>query len=126
MTGQEESSYRLRVATTLSNKADAAFGRGEWREAALFARAAIENAAKAVLGAFASVPRSQEPRDILSEAVKLPGFPAGRRTEAQRLAENKQDRGRGRRRRGARNCPARPLRVYSGSACTPRTHTPIW
>lgn len=35
MTGREESSYRLRVATILSNKADAAFGRGEWREAAL-------------------------------------------------------------------------------------------
>ena len=76
------------MATTLSNKADAAFGRGEWREAALFARAAIENAAKAVLGAFASVPRSHEPRDILSEAVKLPGFPPGRRAEAQGLAES--------------------------------------
>jgi len=41
VTGQEESAYRLRVATTLGKKAEAAFARGEWREAALFARAAI-------------------------------------------------------------------------------------
>lgn len=86
MTGQEEASYRLRVASTLLSKAEGALSRGEWREAALFARSAIENAAKAVLGAYASVPRSHEPADILMEVAALPAFPSELQGEARSLA----------------------------------------
>jgi HEPN domain-containing protein len=86
MTGKEEAAYRFRVAATLVVKAEGALGRQEWREAALFARAAIENAAKAVLGVYASVPRSHEPGDILQEAASLPAFSASLREEALALA----------------------------------------
>jgi HEPN domain-containing protein len=85
MTGQDESAFRLRSAQKLLEKADEEASRASWREAALFARAAVENAAKAVLACFTTVPKTHEPALVLEEAVRLPGFPAALVPEAQSL-----------------------------------------
>jgi HEPN domain-containing protein len=70
----------------LLRKAEEAESRGDWREAAVFARAAIENAAKAVVACFTSVPRSHEPGELLEHAAGLPQFPWAMRNEARALA----------------------------------------
>jgi len=85
MTGRDDSSFRLRTATMLLAKAREEASRASWREAALFARGAVENAAKAVLACLASVPKSHDPAPLLEEALRLPGFPAALAGEAQTL-----------------------------------------
>ena len=75
MTGKDDCAYRLRVASTLRAKAEEALSRQDWREAALFARSSIENGAKAMMAALASVPRSHEPAEILERALSFPEFP---------------------------------------------------
>jgi HEPN domain-containing protein len=59
--------------------------RGQWREAALFARAAVENAAKAVQSCFTNVHRTHDPDQPLADALRSPQFPAALRTRAQAL-----------------------------------------
>ncbi|MDI7268878.1 MAG: HEPN domain-containing protein [Myxococcota bacterium] len=81
MTGRDDSAFRLHMGRALAGKAREALARGDWREAALFARGAIESAAKAILACFTGVPRSHEPGDILREALAQPGFPEPLRTE---------------------------------------------
>lgn len=86
MTGRDDSAFRLHMARMLTGKAREALARGDWREAALFARGAIESAAKAILACFTSVPRSHEPGDILREALAQPRFPEPLRAEGALLA----------------------------------------
>jgi HEPN domain-containing protein len=56
-----------------------------WREAALFARAAVEHAVKAVAAAFGPVPRSHEPGKILDASLADPRFPDCMREDAAAL-----------------------------------------
>lgn len=85
MTGRDDSAFRLGMARMLAERARAAVARGEWREAALFARGAVEAAAKAVLACFTGVPRSHEPAALLRDAANQPGFPDALRGEVARL-----------------------------------------
>jgi HEPN domain-containing protein len=85
VTGLDDSLFRLGMARTLVQKAQAAAARGEWREAALFARGSVEAAAKAVVACFTGVPRSHEPAALLRDAAAQPGFPAALRADAGRL-----------------------------------------
>ena len=63
--------------------AEADLSAARWRDAALHARSSIENAAKAILGCFASVPKTHEPRDCLEEALRHPSFPPALAARAQ-------------------------------------------
>lgn len=87
MTSRDDSAYRLRMAETLATKAREALSRGDFREAALFARSAVENAAKAILCCFTSVPRSHEPAELLARAVGFAEFPEQLKEWAARLVE---------------------------------------
>lgn len=85
VTAEEESRFRLRMARQFRAKAREAAERSDWREAALFARGAIEAAAKAVIACVASVPRSHEPAQILRAALSSPAFPPTLQPEAKAL-----------------------------------------
>jgi hypothetical protein len=84
MTAVDDAAYRLRLAEDLLARArrvaavDAPSG-------AMLARAAIENAAKAVLACFTSVARSHEPEKLLAEALAHEEFPAALGARARAL-----------------------------------------
>jgi HEPN domain-containing protein len=56
--------------------------RRQWRDSALFSRASVEHAAKAILACFAAVPRTHEPARLLRAALEAEGFPAELRARA--------------------------------------------
>jgi HEPN domain-containing protein len=59
--------------------------RNQWRDSALFSRATVEHAAKAILACFAAVPRSHEPARLLELSLAQPSFPVQLRPEADAL-----------------------------------------
>lgn len=87
MTARDDSAFRLHMAATLTRKAREALDRGDWREAAMFARGAVEAAAKSVLACLVNVPRSHEPADLLDGALQQPGFPEALAEEARQLVD---------------------------------------
>ena len=87
MTGRDDSAFRLGMAERLLAKAREAQARADWREASLFARGAVEAAAKAILSCFSAVPRSHEPGSLLERALGCDAFPAPMRSEASGLSE---------------------------------------
>jgi HEPN domain-containing protein len=76
------------MARTLCGRARQALERREWREAALFARGAVEASAKAVVACFTGVPRSHEPAAMLRDVRGLPEFPEALRGEAESLVDS--------------------------------------
>lgn len=86
MTAGGGAQYRLTLAEGSLAAARDDLARGRWRDAALFARAAIEHGAKSILACFMAVPRSHEPAAVLDEALASPGFPAALRQDAAALA----------------------------------------
>ena len=84
MTPKDEAGYRIALAEMRLRSAEESLRGRRWADAALFARAAVENAAKAVLACFQSVPRSHEPAEVLRAALALPAFPQA----ADRLARS--------------------------------------
>jgi HEPN domain-containing protein len=86
VTARDDSAYRLEVARGLLSKAQDALGRAEWHTAELFARGAVEHAAKALLACFTGVPRTHEPAEVLRVALAQPAFPPELRADAQALS----------------------------------------
>ncbi len=86
MTGRDDSAFRLGMAERLLARGLEASARGEWREASLFARSAIEAASKSIIACFSSVPRSHEPGALLERALGHDAFPGQLKDEARRLA----------------------------------------
>lgn len=87
MTGREDSAFRFGMAQSLLAKARESHARGDFREASLFARNAVEAAAKAILACFSIVPRSREPGSLLDRALGFDAFPPPLRSEASDLSE---------------------------------------
>jgi HEPN domain-containing protein len=85
VTPRDSARYRLELADSSLRVARESLDRGQWREAALFARAAVENAAKAVQSCFTNVHRTHDPDQPLADALRSPQFPAGLRARAQAL-----------------------------------------
>ena len=85
MTPKDEAGYRIALAEMRLRSAEGSLHAGRWADAALFARAAIENAAKAVLACFQTVPRTHEPAEVLRTALGLPAFPAAADARARSL-----------------------------------------
>jgi len=75
VTPKDEAGYRIALAELRLRSAEESLRGGRWADAALFARAAVENAAKAVLASFQTVPRTHEPTEVLRAALALPAFP---------------------------------------------------
>lgn len=75
MTAVDDARYRLGVARQLVERAQRMLEIVFWREAALFARGAIEHAAKAILACFTTVSRTHDPDQPLQEALADPTFP---------------------------------------------------
>ena len=86
MTPRESARYRLELADRALKVARESLDRSEWREAALFARAAVEHAAKAVMACFAAVSRTHDPQAALGPALANPAFPAALRDRAEELS----------------------------------------
>jgi HEPN domain-containing protein len=86
VTARDDARYRLRIAEQLLARAREDQAAGRWREAALFARASIENATKAVVACFGAVPRTHEPAALLSSVLADPRFPPSRQPAAAVLA----------------------------------------
>jgi hypothetical protein len=84
MTAKDEGTYRLQLAGQLLREAQAQPAEMTHPQA-LLARGAIENAAKAILACFASVPRTHEPAQLLLEALQDPRFPQHFRSTAEAL-----------------------------------------
>jgi HEPN domain-containing protein len=82
---RESARYRLDLAESSLRVAHDTLSRSQWREAALFARASVENAAKSIQACFSSVHRTHEPDEPLAAALKSPHFPAALRARAQAL-----------------------------------------
>jgi HEPN domain-containing protein len=61
------------------------FGRNNWRDSALFSRAAVEHAAKAMVACFAAVPRTHEPARLVQLALSAQAFPASLRATTEAL-----------------------------------------
>jgi HEPN domain-containing protein len=85
LTGQDDSLYRLKLAERSLELAEQERAASRWREAALFARAAIEHAAKSVAACFGPVPRSHEPGAALDVSTTDSRFPAALLTRAGEL-----------------------------------------
>lgn len=85
MTPRQGALYRLQLADLSLDSARDNLARGKWRDAALFARAAVENAAKAIESCFTSAHRTHEPGLSLAEALRSPNFPTQLRSRAQAL-----------------------------------------
>lgn len=85
MTPGDEAGYRIALAEMRLRSADESLKAERWADAALFARAAVENGAKAVLAIFQAVPRTHEPAEVLRTALDLPGFPASAEGRARSL-----------------------------------------
>jgi HEPN domain-containing protein len=77
--------YRLALARRSLESARDNFSRGNWRDSALFSRAAVEHAAKAMVACFSAVPRTHEPARLLQLALAAQGFPAQLRASAEAL-----------------------------------------
>ncbi len=75
--------YRLELARRSLESARDNHARGNWRDSALFARAAVEHASKAMLACFTAVPRTHEPARVLELALAAPAFPLELRSEAE-------------------------------------------
>jgi HEPN domain-containing protein len=75
VTPKDEAGYRIALAELRLRSAEASLDAGRWADAALFARGSVENAAKAVLACFHTVPRTHEPAEVLRTALGLPAFP---------------------------------------------------
>jgi HEPN domain-containing protein len=84
VTPKDEAGYRVTLAEMRLRSAEESLRTGRWADAAFFARAAVENAAKAILACFQTVPRTHEPVEVLRTALGLPAFPpaAGARARA--------------------------------------------
>src|SRR6185436_9966516 len=78
-------SYRLALGSRSLQSARDNFSRENWRDSALFSRAAVEHAAKAILACFAAVPRSHEPARLLELALSAQQFPEQLRVSAEAL-----------------------------------------
>jgi HEPN domain-containing protein len=85
MSPGNEAGYRVRLAESRLRSAEDSAVAKRWADAALFARAAIENGAKAVLACFRTVPRTHEPSDIVRAALEDQAFPACLRDRAESL-----------------------------------------
>jgi HEPN domain-containing protein len=77
--------YRLALAQRSGESARDNFARDNWRDSALFSRATVEHAAKAILACFAAVPRTHEPARLLELALGAQHFPSDLRPVAQGL-----------------------------------------
>jgi HEPN domain-containing protein len=75
VTGQDDARYRLSLALRSLSTCDEELATRRWREAALFARGAIEHAAKAIVACFGTIPRTHEPAVLLDVATSDPRFP---------------------------------------------------
>ena len=85
MTPRDSSRYRIELADSSLRVARESLDRRQWREAALFARAAVENAAKAVQACFTNVHHTHDPDQLLAEALGSSRFPAELRARAEAL-----------------------------------------
>jgi HEPN domain-containing protein len=94
VTANDAARYRLELVERSLASARENVERGNWRDAALFARAAVEHAAKAVHACFAAVPRSHDPDEVLAAALGDARFPPSLRPIAQVLSEQARDMGR--------------------------------
>ncbi len=83
MSPDSSATFRLKLAQRSLQSAQDNFSRGNWRDSALFSRAAIEHAAKTMLACFSAVPRSHEPMRIAELALEAEGFPAALRERTQ-------------------------------------------
>jgi HEPN domain-containing protein len=77
--------YRLALARRSLESARDNFARGNWRDSALFSRAAVEHAAKAIVACFAAVPRTHEPARLVQLALASQAFPARLRASTEAL-----------------------------------------
>lgn len=77
--------YRLGLARRSLESARDNFGRSNWRDSALFSRAAVEHAAKAIVACFTAVPRTHEPARLVQLALSAQAFPAPLRASAEAL-----------------------------------------
>ena len=80
-----EADYRIRLAESRLQSAMASAASGRWADAAMFARGAVENGAKALLFCFRTVPRTHEPSDIVQAALADSAFPERLRHRVQEL-----------------------------------------
>ena len=78
MTAQDGAHFRLDLGVRSLAGARENLARDNWRDAALFARAAVEHGARAVQSCFSAAPRSHDPDEILEIALGdprlIPGF----------------------------------------------------
>jgi HEPN domain-containing protein len=77
--------YRLELARRSLGSARDNFARDNWRDSALFSRAAVEHAAKAIVACFAAVPRTHEPARLMELALSAEAFPERLRATAEAL-----------------------------------------
>jgi HEPN domain-containing protein len=77
--------YRLELARRSLPSARDNFARGNWRDSALFSRAVVEHAAKAIAACFAAVPRTHDPARVLGLVLEAEAFPAELRPLVQAL-----------------------------------------
>jgi HEPN domain-containing protein len=85
MSPDTSAAFRLNLARHSLESARDNFTRSNWRDSALFSRAAIEHAAKAMLACFSAVPRTHEPARILELALEAASFPESCRDRAVKL-----------------------------------------
>ena len=83
--------FRLALAQRSRESARDNFARGNWRDSALFSRATVEHAAKAILACFAAVPRTHEPARLLELALLATQFPSALRAAAEGLVPRLSD-----------------------------------
>jgi HEPN domain-containing protein len=83
VTPQGSARYRLDLAKHSLAGARDNLDRSNWRDAALFARAAVEHGA--MLASFSAVPRAHEPSAVLRAALAAPRFPDPLRERAAAL-----------------------------------------
>ncbi|HEX9640150.1 MAG TPA: HEPN domain-containing protein [Candidatus Krumholzibacteria bacterium] len=79
-------SYRLQLALRSLASARDNLGRQNWRDSAVFSRAGVEHAVKAIVACFGAVPRSHEPQRLLAQALETGAFPDWLRERAEALS----------------------------------------
>lgn len=85
MTGEGGTRFRLRMALHSLDKAHEQAAIGSWREAAMFARGAVELAAKSIAAGFFAVPKTHDPEPLVRAALSDGRFPASLRADATAL-----------------------------------------
>jgi HEPN domain-containing protein len=85
MTGRDDARYRSGLSQRSLSLSRDELATGRPREAALFARGAIEHAIKAIGACFGPVPRTHEPGHVLDAATASSAFPAELRPRAAAL-----------------------------------------